>query len=176
MVRTPLNRSAGNGTINCGAMRFSRDRIEKLRDGKRMTSFARERARWVRVERDSLSEHPGREFLWAVGTGAGAYFALQRALTTGSAGAWVGALALVAVCVALLVNLLRRQPVLVVHQEDGTSRIAVEGKLSPDEVEELNRRLADELDWPVRPEFGLAFGRRVRAGVLRRRQAPRGRN
>lgn len=132
-----------------GALRFSRERVEKLRDGKRVTSFARERAARIRVELESISEHPVQETLWSIGLGAGAFFAVQSAVDTGSVLAWAGGLALGAASVALVVNLLRRSPILIVQQEDGTARIALECKLSAQEVQQLNRRLSDELGWPV---------------------------
>jgi hypothetical protein len=135
--------------FECGALRFTRERVEKIRDGKRVTSFARERADRVRVELESRSEHPLQETLWSIGLGAGAYFVLRSALNSGSMMSWIGGIALGAGCVALLANLARRSPVLIVQQEESTARIALECKLSAQDVEDVNRRLADELGWPV---------------------------
>src|SRR5262245_32642085 len=67
-------------SIEVGGLRFSVERIEKIHDGKRVTSFARRGVRWIRLARDSASEHPLREFLWAVGAGAGGVFLVLRGL------------------------------------------------------------------------------------------------
>lgn len=138
------------GVIECGSLRFTQDRIETIIKGRRLTSFSRDGVRWIHLTRDSVSEAPLPEFLWAVGAGAGAFF-LLRNYTAGKTTELVAGLVLGVISLALAAHLVRRTTVLVIKCDDGVVRVDLEAGVSTEDLKMLNTRLRDELGWPVKP-------------------------
>lgn len=94
VVASSANKHAhtADSCIQCGSIRFSKDRVALTRNDKRVSSFARNETRWIRIGRDSASDQPLREFVWALGLGIGAFFLFRTAASgeTGHLAAAVG--------------------------------------------------------------------------------------
>jgi hypothetical protein len=112
-------------------------------------AIARRDVKKLRVLDDSASEDPKREFFWTIAAGAGGVFLLVQAFTSGSTADWVAGAVFSLVAAVLIRNQLKRITVVEVTTAGGKVRISLEARLSADQVATLNRRVRDELDWPV---------------------------
>jgi hypothetical protein len=70
-------------------VRFSRDRIEMLRDGKPVTAIDRKVVTRIVLRRASPSEHPIRETSWCLGLGLAGAFVLREAAESGKTISWI---------------------------------------------------------------------------------------
>ena len=127
----PAASEAEPTSVDCHALRFTRERIEKLRQGKRVTSFARKDVRHIRILNDSPSEDPVRETLWGLLLGAGGAALLWRAADTPPPLAGAG---LCLVSGLLIWHQLRKTTIVEIQSRDGVIRVAAEGKLSASEL------------------------------------------
>jgi hypothetical protein len=130
-------------------VRFSHERVEKVRNGHRITSVLRSKTEWMRVSNEPASQHPVREPLWALGIGVVSVATILSALQPLKLGSLLTGGFLALVCVALIRHQFARITVLEIRGEDGSIRIDLEEHLTDSEVERLNRQLADELAWPT---------------------------
>ena len=74
---------------------------------------------------------------------------LLSGLQSGQASSWIGG-GVLAVATALLVkHQLTMITVVEFVADGGCTRMDLDERLAPAEIRELNRRLAQELDWPV---------------------------
>jgi hypothetical protein len=134
--------------VERGSLRFSATRIEKVRNGRRVTSFARAQVRSIEVKNDSASEHPLRESLWAGALAVGSYSFLSSAWDSGKTSGWLigGVLALMS---GLMVrHLFAKLTVVVIKGDDAQVRLDLEERLTGSEIAALNREL-DHFDWPT---------------------------
>lgn len=135
--------------IERGRVRFTTDRVEKSRNGHKVTSVARARTQSIRVRNESASEHPVREVFWALGTGAAAFFSLTSAWESGEMSSWITAAALALVSALLIRHQFTNITVVDLRGADGRVRMDLEERLTESEVGDLNHRLGVELGWPV---------------------------
>jgi hypothetical protein len=128
--------------IEHGRIRFTADLVEKVRNGRRVTSVARPRVRSIRVRNQSASQHPVREAIWSIGTAAAAYFSLTSS-------SWISGAALTVVSALLIRHQFMWITVVDVRGAEGRVQMDLEKRLTDSEVDELNHRLGAELGWPL---------------------------
>jgi len=133
--------------IEHGRVRFTSARVEKVRNGYRVTSVARARTRSIRVRNQSASEHPVREGFWALGTGAVAFFSMTS--ESGKLSSWITGGAFALVSALLIRHQFTNITVVDLRGADGRVRMDLEERLTDSEVDDLNHRLGSELGWPV---------------------------
>ncbi|HKO54041.1 MAG TPA: hypothetical protein VJV79_40310 [Polyangiaceae bacterium] len=142
-----IDEAEAETVIEHGRVRFTSDRVEKVRNGRRVTSVARARTRSIRIRNQSASEHPAREAFWAVGIGAAAFFSLTS--QSGKLSSWITGGALAIVSILLIRHQFTNITVVDLRGDDGRVRMDLEERLTDSEVDDLNHRLGTELGWPV---------------------------
>lgn len=127
--------------VNCGTLRFTKDRVEKVRRGQHITAFKRAGVRKARIFLGSTSDDPEREFFLAVGIGAGGVVAARTNEMGWAWGLW-------AFSALLFAHLCRRTTILMLESEAGAIRVDAEAKLSREEVIAVREKVRN-LDWPI---------------------------
>ena len=135
--------------IELGNLRFTKERVEKLRSGTRVLSISRAGVRRARLDRNSGSEYPMREALWAVGTALVGTVTARSAFVTHSVSEIGIAAVLYLVSGWLVVHLLQRILILTLETDQGPVRIDAETKLSREQIGVFRRRIRTELEWPI---------------------------
>ena len=134
--------------VRAGALSFTKRAIEKRREGQLVVSFARRDIEWVRVAKRATAERPLMQILFAVGLVTGGCVTVGSAVESGKVLEWLGGPVLVLLGVMVFIHTVRRTTVLVVSGKDARAMVALDVELSPPEIAQLNRRLA-EMGWPV---------------------------
>jgi len=136
--------------IEFGCIRFTRMRVEKLRNGQRILAFPREGVTRVLVLHDSASEYPGKETAYAIGFALLGIAVLADAIPGKKLGNGTMGAVFVAIAIALLVHLLRRVTQVRIERQGGMIHLAVEKELTEAEIADINRRIGVELGWPAK--------------------------
>ncbi len=135
--------------IRAGLVHFTPERIEKVRNGKVVTSVTRAQTTSLQVRNESASEHPAREIPWALGAGVLSCVLIVNAWQSQELSTWLACGASAAVCAVLARHLLSTVTVVNLQGERGTLGLDLEQCLKDDQIALLSQRLSSELGWPV---------------------------
>ena len=136
--------------VERGCVQFTRERVEKVRGGRRVTSVSRDRTKRLRVKNEAASQHPLRETLWACGFCVASALSALSAYQSSERASWIAAGVLAVLAGLCFRHLGSKIAVVELRGDDGGVRIEIEERLSEAEVDGLNQYLAEELGWPVR--------------------------
>jgi hypothetical protein len=131
-------------------VRFSRDKIELLRDGSPVTTIDRNVVTALRVKRGSPSEHPVRETFWGLGLGLAGVLVLKEAFESGKLLSWVLGAGLLVVAALVARHLFGSVTLIELEGDWIGSTLNVEQAVPASEIARLNQRLMEDLGWPVK--------------------------
>jgi hypothetical protein len=139
-----------NLVISYPNLRFSRDRIELLRDENPVQTIDRETVTGVLIRRGSPSEHPLRETAWGLGLTIAAALTITEAVNSGKTVSWIVSSFLVFAVVMIAKHLLSSVTIIELKGDWISGQLNVGQAVEEREIARLNQRLAEDLDWPVK--------------------------